>query len=268
MQLAAPLGFFDPGKVCRLPSIWQVAKRKEERRSRTDTATPGAAPRMELTFVSRGWRPSFRFLSRWCAKFVCVCCLRPPQAPTRAKEAHRRPRHGPSYFDRIRAKVPLAAQGALHPGVPAPLPPLQTRYPPQASGLGSEFSLIESLILDPRAKEHRTICDVALGGFEYRRALGRITGAVAAIIPVRGCDRHATAAAGCPSASISMHVLQGLKLWKQCTLFGISAAELNRKWEKLKACQLTAAWPCPGPLVRWTRPGSLWVGSRKPPGTR
>ena len=29
-------------------------------------------------------------------------------------------------------------QGALHPGVPAPLPPLQTRYPPQAVGRGRD----------------------------------------------------------------------------------------------------------------------------------
>ncbi|CAE6949650.1 RNU1 [Symbiodinium natans] len=58
----------------------EVAKRKEERRSRTDTATPGAAPR---TNSGKGSAP-------------------PPK-------------------------------GALHPGVPAPLPPLQTRYPPQAA---------------------------------------------------------------------------------------------------------------------------------------
>ncbi|CAE7797000.1 RNU1 [Symbiodinium sp. CCMP2456] len=59
----------------------EVAKRKEERRSRTDTATPGAAP--PRTNSGKGSAP-------------------PPK-------------------------------GALHPGVPAPLPPLQTRYPPQAA---------------------------------------------------------------------------------------------------------------------------------------
>jgi len=62
----------------------EVAKRKEERRSRTDTATPGAAPR---TNSGKG------------------SAAPPPK-------------------------------GALHPGVPAPLPPLQTRYPPPQAAIG------------------------------------------------------------------------------------------------------------------------------------
>ena len=66
----------------------------------------------------------------------------PAQAPTRAKEApHRRPRrmrgHAMGFF--LGGSAPeCAPEGALHPGVPAPLPPLQTRYPPpQARGPGA-----------------------------------------------------------------------------------------------------------------------------------